>query len=116
MTDHVHNWKSAMQQAWKPMLLRRVLAIAALVSAFHWSARAALPEIKSDEVIILYNKKLPQSKGVADYYAEKRGIPQKQIFGFNVTTNEEMSRAEFRENLQKPLAKTLESEKLWHIA
>src|SRR3954471_5155068 len=42
-------------------------------------AHAALPEVKPDEVIILYNKKLPESKGVADYYAEKRGVPRKQI-------------------------------------
>jgi uncharacterized protein (TIGR03790 family) len=94
------------------------MAVVTMLLALNWldSAEAALPEVKADEVIVLYNKKLPESKGVAEYYAEKRGVPKKQIFGFNLTTNEEMSRAEFREDLQKPLAKILESEKLWHIA
>jgi uncharacterized protein (TIGR03790 family) len=94
------------------------MAVVIMLLALNWlnSAEAALPEVKADEVIVLYNKKLPESKGVAEYYAEKRGVPKKQILGFNLTTNEEMSRAEFREDLQKPLAKILESEKLWHIA
>ena len=41
---------------------------------------------------------------MADYYAERRQVPTNQIFGFHLTTNEDMSRAEFRDALQKPLA------------
>ena len=68
-----------------------------------------------DEVIIVYNTRVPESKGVADYYAERRLVPASQIFGFALSTNEDMSRAEFRDDLQKPLAQTLKKQKLWQI-
>ena len=74
--------------------------------------RAAHP---GDEVIIVYNTRVPESKGVADYYAERRHVPVNQIFGFPLSTNEDMSRVEFRDALQKPLAQTLANKKLWQI-
>src|SRR5258708_7484427 len=69
-----------------------------------------------DEVVVIYNKRMPESKAVADYYARMRNVPQKQIYGFSLTTNEDMSRTEFRDSLQKPLAKKLESDGLWKFA
>lgn len=69
-----------------------------------------------DEVIVVYNMRMPGSKDVAEHYAAMRKVPPNQIFGFNLTTNEAMSRAEFRDVLEKPLAKVLEAKKLWHIA
>ncbi len=77
------------------------------------STRAANP---GDEVIIVYNTRVPESKGVADYYAKRRQVPASQIYGFPLSTNEDMSRAEFRDALQKPLAETLRKQKLWQIA
>ena len=74
--------------------------------------RAANP---GDEVIIVYNTRMPESKGVADYYAERRHVPANQIFGFPLSTNEDMTRVEFRNALQKPLAETLKKQKLWQI-
>lgn len=66
-----------------------------------------------DEVVVIYNTKLPESKAVAEHYAEVRQVPAKQIFGFSLTTNEAMSRADFTESLQKTLAEKLEKAKLW---
>ena len=77
------------------------------------TSRAANP---GDEVIIVYNTRVPESKAVADYYAERRHVPAKQIYGFPLSTNEDISRAEFRDALQKPLAAKLRKEKLWQIA
>jgi uncharacterized protein (TIGR03790 family) len=74
--------------------------------------RAANP---GDEVIIVYNTRMPGSKDVADYYAERRLVPTNQIFGFALSTNEDISRVEFRDALQKPLAQTLANKKLWQI-
>jgi uncharacterized protein (TIGR03790 family) len=74
--------------------------------------RAANP---GDEVIIVYNTRVPESRGVADYYAQRRLVPTNQIFGFVLSTNEGMSRVEFRDALQKPLAETLKKQKLWQI-
>ncbi|MGH7990984.1 MAG: TIGR03790 family protein, partial [Limisphaerales bacterium] len=48
-----------------------------------------------------------------EYYAKARQVPKNQIFGFSLTTGEVMSRDEFRDKLQLPLAKKLESDGLW---
>ena len=65
------------------------------------------------EVVVVYNSALPDSKMVAEHYAALRHVPATQIFGFDLTTNEIMSRAEFTDSLQHPLAHRLESEGLW---
>ncbi len=67
------------------------------------------------EVVVVYNSRMPESKEVAEYYAQKRQIPTNQIFGFDLTTSEDISRVEFRESLQKPLARALETNHLWHL-
>jgi len=77
------------------------------------STRAAQP---GAEVIVLYNSRVPESKAVALYYAERRHVPPGQIFGFKLSTDENMTRQEFHDSLLKPLAAQLESKKLWHIA
>ena len=52
---------------------------------------------------------------MADYYAQKRQVPETQVYGFDLPTNEEMTRAEFRDTLQKPLASRLGVDKLWRF-
>ena len=66
-----------------------------------------------DEVAVIYNSRLPDSKAVAENYARVRQVPEKQVYGLNLSTNEEISRAEFHDSLQVPLAKKLESDGLW---
>lgn len=68
-----------------------------------------------EEVVIIYNSKLPESKALADFYARKRNVPAEQILGFALSEGETMSRAEFRNDLQRPLAKRLEDLKLWRV-
>jgi len=87
-------------------------ALAVLACSGVVGLRAANP---GDEVVIVYNTRVPESKGVADYYAERRHVPTNQIYGFSLSTKEDMSRAEFREALQRPLADTLKKQKLWQI-
>ncbi len=68
-----------------------------------------------DEVVVIYNSRLPESKSVADYYARARQVPTNQVFGFALTTNEVMTRVEFAEALQTPLARRLEGSGLWQF-
>lgn len=68
-----------------------------------------------EEVVVVYNTRLPESKALAEYYARKRDVPKEQVFGFKLNTSEQISRAEFRDDLQRPLAKKLEGQKLWRI-
>ncbi len=82
-----------------------------LLAAIPWLAHGG-----GEEVVVVYNSRLPESKAVADYYAQERQVPAKQIYGFELTTNEEMSRAEFHDTLQLPLAKKLEADGLWKLS
>lgn len=68
-----------------------------------------------EEVVVVYNSRLPESKALAEYYASKRKVPKEQVFGFKLPTSEQISRADFRDDLQRPLAKKLEGQKLWRI-
>jgi uncharacterized protein (TIGR03790 family) len=58
---------------------------------------------------------MPESKSVAEHYAQARSVPKDHVFGFSVTTNVDISRFEFRDSLQTPLSKALEDTHLWHI-
>ena len=87
-------------------------AIAGLLSLWTATTLAANP---GDEVILLYNTRMSESKAVAEYYAQKRQVPKSQIIGLELTTNEEMWRADFQNQLQKPLVAKLEAAKLWRF-
>ena len=71
---------------------------------------------EGDAVIIIYNTRVPESKSLGEYYAQKRHVPTNQMFGFELATTEDMSRAEFRDALQNPLAREIAARKLWRIA
>ena len=66
-----------------------------------------------DEVVVIYNSRVPESQSIARHYAELRHVPTNQILGFELSTGIEMSRTEFADKLQKPLAQTFERLKLW---
>lgn len=66
-----------------------------------------------EEVVVVYNSRLPESQMVAEHYAAARAVPKNQVFGLPLTTNEVMTRVEFTDSLQLPLAKKLETAGLW---
>lgn len=85
-----------------------------LCGLFLWlTLMPLLVRAAGDEVVVVYNKRMPESKSVAQYYARLRQVPDGQVFGFSLPTNEVVSRQEFRDTLQKPLAARLESSGLW---
>jgi uncharacterized protein (TIGR03790 family) len=80
---------------------------------------ALLPQTvraNGDEVVVIYNSQMPESKAVAGHYAAARQVPADHIFGFGLTTNETMTRADFTDFLQKPLADRLDAAGLWKFA
>jgi uncharacterized protein (TIGR03790 family) len=91
----------------KNKLLQFAVLIFALAPPF---ARAG-----GDEVVVIYNSHVPESKSVAEHYAQVRQVPKNQVFDFALTTNEMISRLDFRDLLQWPLARRLESSGLWRF-
>lgn len=94
--------------------MKRVLSFWMLALA--GVAMGSLAAETGNEVVVIYNTRVPESKGVAEYYAQRRQVPASQVFGYSLPTGDDVSRAEFRDSLQKPLAKALEAGKFWHVA
>jgi uncharacterized protein (TIGR03790 family) len=89
-----------------------LISLVVLVCQGAVSLRAGNP---GDQVVVVYNSRMPDSKGVAEYYAQRRRVPANQVFGFPLSTNEDISRQEFRDSLELPLAEALKAGKLWRI-
>jgi uncharacterized protein (TIGR03790 family) len=67
------------------------------------------------EAIVVFNSRMPESKAVAEHYARQRQVPAEQVLGFDLPTAESITRLQFQDSLQKPLAAALEERQLWHI-
>ncbi len=85
------------------------IILALTVSAGGGALFAAEP---GDAVVVIYNAQLPESKGVADYYAARRHVPENQIIGLKLPTTETMTRGEYQDQLENPLLHFLDAEKL----
>src|SRR5437016_5707840 len=79
------------------------------------SATVALAAGRGDEVVVIYNSRMPESRELAFYYAQRRDVPSNQVFGFDLPTTEAMKRTEFHDDLQKPLLKALDRQKLFIV-
>ena len=90
---------------------KNLIQLAILIFAF----APILVRAGGDEVVVIYNTRVPESEDVARYYAKARQIPEKQIYGFSLTANEEMSRDEFHDSFQMPLARELEYDGFWQL-
>jgi uncharacterized protein (TIGR03790 family) len=84
-------------------------AIALVACATHLAAAE-----RGESVAVLYNRNLPESKALAEYYAQRRNVPTSQLYGADVLAGAEvMSRADFRDRLQEPLSRWFISNKLF---
>jgi uncharacterized protein (TIGR03790 family) len=92
------------------MKKNRLLFTTLILAVAPWLARAG-----GNEVVVIYNNNMPGSKLVAEHYAEVRHVPEAQVYGFDLPVTEEISRAEFRDQLQFPLASRLAVDNLWQF-
>ena len=65
------------------------------------------------DVVVVYNSRSADSRDVAAYYWALRGVPTNQVWGFDMSTAEAITRAEYVEKIQNPILKKLEDTKLW---
>jgi len=77
---------------------------------------AAVPAVRGagrgHEVVVIYNTRLPESKEVAEHYAQLREVPLDQMIGLDLPSDETISRKDFNNRLEKPLLKALEKKHL----
>lgn len=83
------------------------------------AATAALPEsqagpqIPAQRVLVLCNANIEQSRQLARYYAQKRGIPEQNIVALDLPDKIEISRQEFEKLLWEPLQRMAADKKWW---
>jgi uncharacterized protein (TIGR03790 family) len=65
------------------------------------------------DVLVIFNSRSVDSRDVAAYYAARRGVPTNQVWGFDMSTAEAITRAEYLETIQNPILKKLGDSKLW---
>src|SRR5688572_26627162 len=65
------------------------------------------------DVLVVFNSRSVDSRDVAAYYAERRGVPTNQVWGFEMSTAEAITRGEYLETIQNPILKKIEESKLW---
>ena len=66
--------------------------------------------IKAEDVLVVYNKNNPQSRTIADYYANKRGVPKKNMFEVDVNPplSDSISRHDYDLKIAGPIRERLE--------
>jgi uncharacterized protein (TIGR03790 family) len=67
----------------------------------------------AQRVLIVYNASEPESKPLADYYAQRRGVPTNQICRLAVRNAEVITRKEFNEQVREPILKFMNDRGLW---
>jgi uncharacterized protein (TIGR03790 family) len=64
-------------------------------------------------ILIVYNETEPESRPLADYYAQHRGVPTNQICAVHVRNVDLISRKEFNEHIRDPIRKFMTAHNLW---
>lgn len=85
------------------MLRSRLFRAAALWLAACGAAAAEPPP----DVVVVFNTRMRDSRAVAEHYAQRRGVPERQVVGLALPETEAMSRADFRQRLEGPLRDAL---------
>jgi uncharacterized protein (TIGR03790 family) len=60
-----------------------------------------------EDVYLLVNKNVPESREIALHYCDKRGVPRDHILSFDLPAGEDISRALYEERLAAPLRNQL---------
>jgi len=69
----------------------------------------------SGETVIIYNPDYAQSRELAQYYAEKRGIPADHLIGLDCPIDDSMSRQQYDQMIRKPLFETFVRRGWWKL-
>ena len=67
------------------------------------SAPSVCLALSAPDLVIVFNRNLPESREVAVYYAGKRRVPADNLVGVDVPTSEDMSREDFDQKLAPPV-------------
>ncbi len=91
------------------------LIILTFLASLPTSLLASKPSIPPESVAILYNSNVPDSKELAEYYAEQRNIPKDNLIGFPLSPNPKISRKNYQTTLEQPLREHFTKKNWWTL-
>ncbi len=65
--------------------------------------------------LVLYNSTQPKSRELAEYYADKRGIPAKNLVGLKCSIKETITRADYNATIAEPLRNHFTEQGWWTL-
>jgi uncharacterized protein (TIGR03790 family) len=77
--------------------------------------RAQTVEELAAQTVVVFNQDSLDSTALAGLYAEKRGIPPKNLLPLRCSTREDISRKEYDETIATPLRQALTERGLWKL-
>jgi uncharacterized protein (TIGR03790 family) len=84
-----------------PLLMQIMALFAGIRSMAEEDAPSALD--LPGETVVIYNPEYAQSRELAEYYAQKRGIPGERVIGLECPIDDSMSREQYEQMIRKPL-------------
>lgn len=100
-----------MDFVWKSSLLTVLLLGAALPS----HADAGRSGREAAATLVIFNTLAPDSRALAEYYAERRGIPAERVIGLDCPLEEEITRKQYTDTIEIPLRKLFEQNAWWEV-
>ena len=70
------------------------------------------PEDLAAHLLVVYNTNDPDSRGLAQYYAQRRSIPPERVLAISAPTSEEITRAQYDDTIRSPIISYL-TQKDW---
>jgi uncharacterized protein (TIGR03790 family) len=58
-------------------------------------------------LLVVYNANDPDSQGLAQYYADRRGIPAERVLAISAPVGEEITRAQYEDTIRSPIVSYL---------
>ena len=87
----------------KPATIHTLLGLITVLASPGLLAQRAPQTDYTPSTLVVFNKNVPESKELADFYAQARGIPREQVVGLNCANKETITRAEFQKTIENPL-------------
>jgi len=73
------------------------------------------PSREAAATLVVFNTRDPDARALADYYAERRHIPDEQVIGLDCPTDEEITRQQYTDTIEAPLRKLFERKGWWEV-
>jgi len=96
-------------------VLRFSLLLLALVATVRAADSGVRTTREAAATAVIFNTRDPESRGLAEYYAERRGIPSDNIIGLDCPLAEEISRKDYIATIEKPLRAAFEEKAWWGV-